>query len=451
MIRITLSCFLVLIALAGCSSGPKPSPDAGRPPGGTSTPSPPTPPPTGSAIPPGTPPAAIVGRVAWLDVGVVADAESVTIAVDNGTPVLGVPEIESLPGNTTLVAWRAGGRLFAAVRGVAIDPRLKEPVVADDTLFVGGPETTLITIQGKRYRGGAKLFLGARGRITVANRVALEPYLRGVLPHEIGRLEAATLEAGKAQAVAARTYTLSYIGRRGAEGFDLFDSVEDQVYGGTASESGFTDRAVSETEGRVVLYHGSYIRANYHSTCGGATVNVEDIWPDPAFPWLRQVEDRDVTDAWCRESRHFRWTEAWSGTEVLANLNRFGPEQSGTAPPPGGWRELRDVRIASRTPSGRVRELVFVTEKGDVVVWADKIRRVLRRPQSTGGGILRSSLFKLSVRKKGGRVSEVVVSGGGNGHGAGMCQVGALAQARAGRAYDTILHFYYSDVEIVRL
>ncbi len=349
------------------------------------------------------------------------------------------------------MAWIGGGRILLALEG-ASGARLNEPVVADDTVFVGGPETDEVTVNGKRYRGGAKLFVSPRGRITAANRVAVEPYLRGVLPHEIGKLDAATLEAGKAQAVAARTYTLSYVGRRFEEGFDLYDSVEDQVYAGIASETPFTDRAVAETRGVVVLHDGSYIRANYYSTCGGATANVEDIWPDPPFPWLRQVEDRDVHDAWCKDSRHFRWTETWTGAEVLSNLNRYGPEQSGIAPPPGGWKELRDVRVNSRSPSGRVRELVFDTEKGDVVVWADKTRWVLRRPQSAGGSILRSSLFKLAVRKDGrGRVTQVVASGGGNGHGAGMCQVGALAQARAGRAFGDILHFYYADVEIVHL
>jgi stage II sporulation protein D len=201
----------------------------------------------------------------------------------------------------------------------------------------------------------------------------------------------------------------------------------------------------------VALHDGAYIRANYHSTCGGATVNVEDVWPDPAFPWLRQVEDGDVNDAWCKSSRHFRWVERWTGAEALSLLNRHGPEQSGIAPPRGGWKELRDVRVASRTPSGRVRELAFVTDQGTIVVYADRTRWVLRRPESAGGGILRSSLFKVAVKKdRRGRVTEVIASGGGNGHGAGMCQVGALAQARAGRDYQTILRFYYTGVELAR-
>jgi stage II sporulation protein D len=98
-----------------------------------------------------------------------------------------------------------------------------------------------------------------------------------------------------------------------------------------------------------------------------------------------------------------------------------------------------------------VRELVFVTDRGTIVVFADRTRWVLRRPESAGGGILRSSLFKVAVKKdRRGRVTEVIASGGGNGHGAGMCQVGALAQARAGRDYQTILRFYYTGVELAR-
>ena len=207
-----------------------------------------------------------------------------------------------------------------------------------------------------------------------------------------------------------------------------------------------------QTAGVVALYQGAFIRANYFSTCGGATANVEDIWPDPPFPWLRSVEDGSVDNAWCKGSPHFRWTERWTGDEVLSDLNRYGPEQTGVAAPAGGWRKLEDVRVASRSPSGRVRELVYSTDRGDVTVMADKTRWVLRRPASAGGGILRSSLFKLGVKRDHhGRVVEVIASGGGNGHGAGMCQVGALAQARAGHTYQDILRFYYTGIDLVRM
>lgn len=388
-------------------------------------------------------------RHEWLDVGVAIDRTQVDLQPEGVTAVKGVPELGSANAGTTLQVKLASGRMLITLD----DPTTtttSQPFVADDTLFVGGADSPAIKVDGKRYRGGAKVFLNPRGKITVANRVDVEDYLRGVLPHELGRLELATLEAGKAQAVAARTYTLSYIGRRFDEGFDLYDSVEDQVYGGTVSESPMSDRAVEETKGVVALYAGSYIRANYFSTCGGATVNVEDIWPDPPFPWLRQVVDGSIDNAWCKNSPHFRWVERWSGAEVLANLNQYGPAQSGQAPPKGGWRTLKNVRVASRSPSGHVRELIFETSQGDVSVLADKTRWVLRRPN--GAGILRSSLFKVAVaRDRHGNVTEVIASGAGNGHGAGMCQVGALAQARAGRTYDEILRSYYTGIDLVKL
>jgi stage II sporulation protein D len=397
------------------------------------------------------PPSQDLGRTEWLDVGIVLDAPSVLVGATSSEFVRGVPGIGDVGPGEYLLVRQEGTRTLVA-RADQKGREIDSPVAAFDTVWVGGPATDSMWINGVRYRGGAKVFANPRRTLTVANRVNIEGYLRGVLPYEIGKLDGATLAAGKAQAVAARTYTLSYVGRRATEGFDLYASVEDQVYGGTAAETPTTDRAVLETRGIVALSGGSYIRANYHSTCGGATVNVEDIWPDPPFPWLRQVEDGPPGEAWCKSSRHFRWTESWSGSEVLEDLNAFGPEQSGQSPPSGGWRVLEDVRVESRTPSGRVRELVFETDKGEVTVVADKVRRVLRRPKSEGGGILRSSLFKLAVEKDSrGRVSRVYASGGGNGHGAGMCQVGALAQSRAGRDYEAILRFYYSGIELVRL
>jgi stage II sporulation protein D len=399
---------------------------------------------------PATAPVA-AARHDWLDVGVLLDQDEILLTPESDVAVRGVPEFASAGGSTTVAIKRAGARMLVTLRDIT-GLSTSQAWVADDTVFVGDEKSPAIRVGNKRYRGGAKVFVNPRGKLTCANRVGIEDYLRGVLPHELGRLEPATLEAGKAQAVAARTYTLSYVGRRAEEGFDLYDSVEDQVYGGTVSESPISDQSVKETAGVVALYQGSYIRANYFSTCGGATVNVEDIWPDPPFPWLRQVADGSVTDPWCKNSPHYRWVERYSASEALANLNQYAPAQSGQSPPSGGWRSLKNIRVASRSPSGRVRELVFETGQGDVTVMADKTRWVLRRPKSAGGGILRSSLFKVAVTKdKHGRVAEVIISGGGNGHGAGMCQVGALSQARAGRGYEEILRSYYTGIDLVRL
>jgi stage II sporulation protein D len=75
---------------------------------------------------------------------------------------------------------------------------------------------------------------------------------------------------------------------------------------------------------------------------------------------------------------------------------------------------------------------------------------MLRRDRRAA--FFRSSLIRRHDARDGhGNVTEVIASGGGNGHGAGMCQVGALAQARAGRPYDEILRSYYTGIDLVKL
>ena len=63
-----------------------------------------------------------------------------------------------------------------------------------------------------------------------------------------------------------------------------------------------------------------------------------------------------------------------------------------------------------------------------------------------------SLLFDLrATQGNDGTVARLEVSGGGWGHGVGMCQWGAIGRARAGQSYRDILHAYYTDVGISRL
>jgi len=142
----------------------------------------------------------------------------------------------------------------------------------------------------KEYRGRLEVFADARGTLTVVNVVGLEAYLRGVVPKELGPAEWPQLEALKAQAVAARTYTVSNLGRFRSQGFDLTPDTRSQVYGGRSVEHLLTDRAISETRGRVATYKGRAINAYYTSTCGGRTEDGENIFAGEAGPYLRGRE-----------------------------------------------------------------------------------------------------------------------------------------------------------------
>jgi stage II sporulation protein D len=303
---------------------------------------------------------------------------------------------------------------------------------------------------GNWYRGTFRVHASHPEGLTLVNAVGLEDYLRSVLPNEIGTPPESDFAAVKAQAVAARSYTVAYLGRRADQGFDLYASVEDQMYAGRTRENPQSDRAVQSTRGEVLLSDGQPIRALYSSACGGRTANVEDVWPWDWTPYLRSVRDDagPGTPSYCSLSSNYRWREEWEPEAFLSMLRQYGAAENPAAASLGG--NLLDVRVDKRSRCGRVLDLGVSTSSGDLAFHGDRTRWVLRRPGTSA--ILRSSFFKIGVlRGEDGRAVKVVASGAGNGHGIGMCQWGAMGMARAGVDYREILSHYYKSTRLERL
>jgi stage II sporulation protein D (peptidoglycan lytic transglycosylase) len=380
------------------------------------------------------------------------DLRGVTL-VPQGTAVVEGAGRHVLDPGEQLAVTLEGGR--AVARGLAGRVRWRASAAPGETLWVTPESGTTIGWSARRWRGQFKIFINPRGRLTLATRLSLENYLAGVVPGEIGALAEDLLEAGRAQAIAARSYTLFYRGRRAAEGFDLYATVEDQVYGSVEAERPLATRCVASTSGEVALSDGQPIRANYCSTCGGITAEVWEAWPAAALPYLVSHRDGDGTEGgtadYCGASPHYRWREEWTAAEFVADLARYAP-RAGVSLPRGGLGRLVDVRVVSRSRSGRVWRLSVETSAGETIVPAWSLRQVLRRPGNPVA-ILRSTLFKVDVRRdaRTGRALAVVVSGAGSGHGVGLCQTGALGMARGGRKAEDIIRHYYRGVEIRRL
>ena len=108
-----------------------------------------------------------------------------------------------------------------------------------------------VKLNGKAYRGKIEVFVNSRGTLTVVNVVPIEDYLLGVVPRELGL---PSLEAQKAQAVAARTYAIANIDGFATQGFDLLPTVWSQVYGGVSAENSMGTQAVQQTRGIVATY-----------------------------------------------------------------------------------------------------------------------------------------------------------------------------------------------------
>ena len=384
-------------------------------------------------------------RVALLNrerVVQVSGTTSWRIADGDGRSVL----VRASRGDSWRVEGDRGGRLRAI--GPAGVP----------TLWRAGPFVVapaepggLVTWNGKRWRGELALVATDSG-VLVIDRLPLEDYLRGVVPLEIGTERTALEHAAvEAQAIAARSYTVTRLTSGSSRPFDLLGTTADQVFGGADAERPVSDAAVAATDGLVLLYGGRPVNAPYHSTCGGSTAAVpESWWRQRDVPYLQPVSDRiPGTDrAYCDVAPRYRWTQSYTGAALQAMVDRYLRDY--VALPFGSAGGVRTVRVDGRTQSGRAASVTIGTDRGDYAVRGDDIRRVLRGP---GGEILNSTYFSVEsmVVGRDGRLSQLTLRGTGYGHGIGMCQWGAIGRARAGQDVRAILRAYYPGTTVGRV
>ena len=142
-----------------------------------------------------------------------------------------------------------------------------------------------VRLNNRPYRGRIEVFANTRGSLTIVNVIGLEDYVRGVVANELSPGGYPSIEALKAQAIAARTYALRNRGQFMSQGFDILPTTRSQVYRGISSEHPLSTRAVDETRGIIVTYNGEPINALYTSTCGGRTEDAGNIF-NHAVPYL---------------------------------------------------------------------------------------------------------------------------------------------------------------------
>jgi SpoIID/LytB domain protein len=124
----------------------------------------------------------------------------------------------------------------------------------------------------------------------------VEAYLLGVVSAEMGRRSPTELAALRAQVVVARTYALRNLRRWEVQGFDLYATVVDEVYGGAGAETPEGLDAVGATRGQILTYDGGPIDACFFSTCGGRTADGTEIFRGADRPYLQSFADTDDDD-----------------------------------------------------------------------------------------------------------------------------------------------------------
>ena len=371
-------------------------------------------------------------RVAIVAAPLVAIGACVSLTPPRGSTGGNVP--------TVRVGLQPGSRQTVRILLGALDDTTAVPA----TRPAGADQ--FVTFAGKRYRGELAIVPGDSGRLVV-NRVLMDDYLRGVVPLEIGNRTAAEFAAVQAQAVAARTYAYKHL--TSSRVFDMYSTVQDQVYGGVDAEKPQADSAIETTADVIVLYNGAPITTPYHSTCGGSTAAVTEVWYNQQDePYLKAVSDRSPGSDkyYCDPSPRFAWTQNFDAAGLRAVMEKY--LSAYTNAPKTGLGRITDIREQGRTPSGRVAALTVQTESGSYTLRGNDIRFVLRTPT---GVTLNSTYFSLAEQKNDGEVSSLVINGRGYGHGIGMCQWGAIGRARAGQNYRTILETYYPGTTIGRI
>jgi stage II sporulation protein D len=277
------------------------------------------------------------------------------------------------------------------------------------------PEEGMLRFEGRRYRGTLRL-LASAGRVLAINVLDLESYLRGVVPAEMQANW--PLEALKAQAVAARSYTLVNVDHEAS--YDICATTDCQVYQGAESEHPRSDLAVAETTGLVLTYGGTFARTYYHSDSGGVIASAAEVW-GTALPYLQAFQDVPANGP------HRRWDHRLDPAVVAASLASIGRSVG----------PVRRVRVLAVSESGRVARLEVTGDAGTVVLEGHAARTQAR---SWG---LRSTRFQMA--------GDLVARGEGWGHGVGMSQYGARELALAGHGYAQILGFYYPATALQRV
>jgi stage II sporulation protein D len=334
--------------------------------------------------------------------------------------------------STDAVLRDAAGQVLAdipamnAVVAEAKDGKVAVNQLHTNQLWVEPSSESGYVFIGDRWYRGRTLVVPTAGGITAVNYVDLEQYLYSVVGAEMPA--SWSLEALKAQAVAARSYAL-YHRQNGANSvFDVGDTTAWQVYGGLAKEAPSTRAAVDATKGQVLTYQGQIINAVFHSCAGGYTENVEDVWSSP-LPYLRGVPSPD------RDFPECQWPAvAFTSSELSEQLGYEGT--------------ITSIEV-QRHPHGRVISVIVDGSDGVMTIEGDDVRDRLG---------LKSTLFtvtpELNRVASAGNVAtsgQFQFSGSGNGHGIGLSQYGAYRLAQQNWNYQQILLHYYTNVALAKI
>ncbi|MEI7473843.1 MAG: SpoIID/LytB domain-containing protein [bacterium] len=411
------------------------------------------------------------GRLEYEKTAVTSDGQFLLNDKTNGTQIMTVE-----PFKVIKFAAKDDKIALYDQSGTIINEGIEGPVIV--TSLSGKPIEIAGLKRGNKpakYKGTIEITKASnrKNTLSVINVLPLEEYLKGVVPNEMP--VSFGIEALKAQAVAARNYATRprvYPYKQ----FDICDSVQCQVYYGAATESPLSNQAIEETKGIAALYEGKPILALYSSTAGGYTESYENAFTDAnnhefvkPLPYLKGKPDivgipplndeksafdfySSKPETFDMNSNFYRWQKDFTKAELedLLSKNLIQLSKIGLVEP----KFIEGTKIVGfigfetieRGVSGKVKLLKIMSENGE---WVVKKELAVRRLLEKDGKMLPSANIVFSNQyDQQGLLNDIIIYGGGLGHGVGMSQFGAGYLSSKGWTFDNILKHYYDGISL---
>ncbi len=346
------------------------------------------------------------------------------------------------------------------------------------------------------YRGDIIISCRDEG-LVVINELPVEEYLYGVVPSEMPADYPE--EALMSQSICARSFVYKQMegSAYAIYGAHVDDSINCQVY--KSSDEDFrVNQAVDKTNGMVLFNGDGILKTYYYAASCGLSAGIDEVWGsaengcyrsgfvgdgryDISFAdeeVFRTFIDRgevlytaegaeicEKADVYDSNNEWYRYSVCYSlsdyGDEIISRaisrksnerVNFFdsaGGETSGTE-----VGKMKEINVASRGKSGIVLTLDIICESGSITISGQNLIREILKPGDyevvlndgstrEGMNMLPSAFFYVDITG-----SEIVIRGGGYGHGAGMSQTGAGAMAEEGKNCKEILGEYFPGGEI---
>jgi stage II sporulation protein D len=308
------------------------------------------------------------------------------------------------------------------------------------------PTNEPINFSSKNYPEKLILAYSPTQSLMLINELSIEEYLRSVVPAEMPNNW--SIEALKAQAVASRSFALSRIlqARKSNALFDVTNDTYTQVYLGCRYFPS-SDAAVKASRHEILVSKGQVVESVFHSTSGGHTENNELVWSGGARSYLRGVISEGEEG-----SPHFTWYKSFKEDHFISEINKYLAAKGR----PERLSELESSQILEKGVSPRVRKILLHNQNELVELSGSEFQSIFSL-KSTWFDLLiwkadtSSAWWKDYMNPETKDTSWVYIYGRGWGHGVGMSQYGAGAQARKGLNYTQILEHFFKGSQIEQM